>query len=206
MRMTPKEVDGYFQSLSDLKEEYKNDITIYIGLESEYIPELQYKKNELLKDYPLDYEILGQHYINPEYEGRYVGFHNGDGFLKEYVDSIIEGFAVDHFRYLAHPDLPNFNSDDECYYEEYTRLCEFLKEKNIPLEYNLLGFSENRWYPTDSFFKIASSVGNKLIIGCDAHEPSVLSDVVSQRRCYESAKKFGLEIIDFLPGLGDKNE
>ena len=62
MRMTPREVDGYFASLLDLKAEYRDDITIYIGFESEYIPELQYKKDELLKGYPLDYEILGQHF------------------------------------------------------------------------------------------------------------------------------------------------
>ena len=40
MRMSPQMVDDYFQSLTDLKKEYQNDIKIYIGFESEYIPEL----------------------------------------------------------------------------------------------------------------------------------------------------------------------
>lgn len=206
MRMSPAEVDGYFNSLLDLKSEYKNDITIYIGFESEYIPALQHKKDELLKGYPLDYEILGQHYLNPECQGRYVGSYRAEGFLKEYVDSVIEGFNIHNFKYLAHPDLPRFFPEDEEYEREYTRLCEFLKERDIPIEYNLLGFSENRWYPTHSFFELAAKVGNKVIIGCDAHEPKVLSDINMQEKCLLSAKSFGMEIIDFLPGLGDKNE
>jgi len=44
-RMHPSEVDEYFSSLLALKEEYKNDITIYIGFESEYIPELMEKQS-----------------------------------------------------------------------------------------------------------------------------------------------------------------
>lgn len=204
IRMTPNEVDGYFSSLLGLKAEYKKDITIYIGFESEYIPELIRKQDELLKDYPVDYMIMGQHFLTPEYEGRYVGRFKRKGFLKEYVDSVIEGFINKDYRYLAHPDLPTATPADEDYEQEYTRLCEFLKERNIPVEYNLLGFSENRWYPTDSFFKIAAKAGNKLIIGCDAHEPWVLSDTALQQSCIKSAEKYGMEIIDFLPGLGIK--
>lgn len=201
MRMTPREVDGYFASLLDLKAEYRDDITIYIGFESEYIPELQYKKDELLKGYPLDYEILGQHFLNPEYYGRYVGSYRENSFLKEYVDSVIEGMYVGRYRYLAHPDLPAAGACDEERDSEYRRLCEFLKEKDIPVEYNMLGFAEKRWYPTDSFFEIASKVGNKLIIGCDAHDPRALSNHDLQIKCRESAERFGMEIVEYLPGL-----
>ena len=40
IRMTPDELDGYVTSLTALKKEYAADITIYIGLESEYVPEM----------------------------------------------------------------------------------------------------------------------------------------------------------------------
>ena len=60
MRMSPQMVDDYFQSLTDLKKEYQNDIKIYIGFESEYIPELVEAQDKFLADYPVDYMILGR--------------------------------------------------------------------------------------------------------------------------------------------------
>ena len=37
-RMKPELADDYFQTLEDLKKEYKDDITIYSGVEAEYYP------------------------------------------------------------------------------------------------------------------------------------------------------------------------
>ena len=53
-RMEPQELDGYFYALEALRQEYARDITIYIGFESEYIPELMEEQNQLLDGYPVD--------------------------------------------------------------------------------------------------------------------------------------------------------
>lgn len=204
MRMVPKDVDGYFTTLTDLKKEYERDITIYIGFEAEYIPELYDDFKSLVKGYPVDYLIMGQHFLEPETYGRYVGSHGEAGFLTEYVDSVIAGFETGDFKYLAHPDLPRTLPDTEEYYEQYKRLCLYLKAKDIPVEYNMAGFEMRRWYPGDEFFKISADVGNKLIVGCDAHEPRFLSDKQLHEATLESAKKYGMEIVEFLPGLGKK--
>ena len=204
MRMTPKDIDGYFKTLTDLKKEYEKDITVYIGFEAEFIPELNDNFESLIKGYPVDYLILGQHYFEPETYGRYVGSHGEKGFLTEYVDSVIAGLETGKFKYLAHPDLPRTLEDTEEYYEQYKRLCLYLKEKDIPVEYNMLGFDEYRWYPSDAFFEIAAEVGNKLIVGCDAHEPQVLSDRQLHEATYKSAEKYGMEIVEFLNGLGKR--
>lgn len=39
-RMRPEETEGYVNSLLSLREEYRNDITIYIGFEAEYYPNI----------------------------------------------------------------------------------------------------------------------------------------------------------------------
>lgn len=205
MRMTPKDIDGYFSSLSDLKKEYEKDITIYIGFEAEYIPQLYDDFKRSVEGYPVDYLIMGQHYFEPETYGRYVGGHGEPGFLNEYVDSIIAGLETGEFKYLAHPDLPRTPANREEYFEQYKRLCLYLKEKDIPVEFNMLGFDEYRWYPSDEFFKIAASVGNKLVIGCDAHEPHVLSNKQLHEETLKAAKNHGMEIIELLPGLGVKS-
>lgn len=201
-RMIPNELDEYFKTLSDLRDEYKNDIKIYIGFESEYIPELIEKQIELFKNYPVDYMILGEHFTSREPYSTYTGFAtDNEKDLELYVDLTIEGMKTGMYKYVAHPDLLNFTGDEIIYKKHYKRLCEYLKSQNIPVEINLLGLRENRHYPNDKFFEIAKEVGNTAIIGCDAHWPQVLSSLKEQEDCVLYAERFGLEIVDFLPDL-----
>ena len=66
VRMLPSKLDSYFNSLTSLREEYKHDITIYIGFEAEYLPELIPLQDKLFSGYPIDYLILGQHTLTRE--------------------------------------------------------------------------------------------------------------------------------------------
>lgn len=202
IRMTPKETEGYFRSFTDLKKEYASDIKIYIGFEAEYIPELIEAQDKFLADYPVDYMIMGQHFNHIEYEGAYMGVPTADErLLIDYVDHIIEGMESGRYRYLAHPDLLDFTGSDELYQQHFTRLCEYLKSKDIPLEINLLGMSGGRHYPCDRFFSIAHKVGNKVIIGCDAHLPQALCDKEAMDWGRSFAERLGLELLETLPGL-----
>ncbi len=203
-RMSPSEVDGYFSSLISLREEYKNDINIYIGFEGEYIPELMEAQDRLLSDYPLDYMIMGEHFSDPEYSCRHYNSMRepaNDARLTRYVDMVIEGMKSGRYKYLAHPDMPRVVEKNEHFTKEYTRLCTFMKENGFPLEINMLGHATKRNYPCDEFMRIASDVGNKVIIGCDAHEPKYLSDISKQSAVRAYAESFGLEIIDVLDRL-----
>lgn len=202
IRMRPADVDEYFLSLTALKKEYEKDIKIYIGFESEYVPELIEAQDKFLADYPVDYMILGQHSIAPENISRYTGSPTRDeSILKKYVDLVIEGMETERYRYVAHPDLCCFIGNDEIYVKHYTRLCEYLKLKNIPIEINLLGLSQNRHYPSDKFMKIAQKVGNTAIIGFDAHFPEMFNDDYSVERCKKLAEKYSLELVDYIAGL-----
>ncbi len=202
MRVKLTELDDYFYSLTSLKNEYKNDIKIYIGFEAEYIPELIEAQDELLKGYPLDYMIMGEHFIEPENKAVHLnGVNVSDELLKRFVDTVIEGLASGRYKYLAHPDMPRVAEKGEAFVREFTRLCNFMKEKSIPVEVNMLGHATKRNYPCDEFLKIAASVGNKAIIGCDAHTPDYLSDSAKREAVRAYAESFGLEIIETLPGL-----
>lgn len=202
IRMTPQQLDSYFSSLTDLKKEYSSDIKIYIGFESEYIPELMNAQDRLLEAYPVDYMILGEHFIEREPYATYTGLRTTDeAFLKSYVDTVIEGMETGRYKYLAHPDLINFTGSDEAFTKQFTRLCTYLKSKNIPVEINLLGVRDGRHYTSEKFLQIAQAVGNTAIIGCDAHTPEVLSDAAPMEICRQLAEKYKLPLIDYLPGL-----
>lgn len=202
IRMSPNNVDDYFSSLTALKKEYAKDITIYIGFESEYIPELIDEQDKFLANYPVDYMILGQHSIAPENISVYTGsFTRNEGILRKYVDLIIEGMESGRYKYVAHPDLCNFIFDMEIYKKHYTRLCEYLKSKNIPIEINMLGLATERHYPSAEFMEIAQAVGNSAIIGCDAHFPDMLSDDYSMNQCRKLAENYSLKLVDYIPEL-----
>lgn len=201
-RMKPEEVDGYFTSLLDLKKEYEKDIRIYIGFESEYIPELMEAQDRLLADYPLDYMILGQHFIQREPYGAYTGFPTADpDDLIKYVDLVIEGMDSGRYKYVAHPDLINFTGSQELYDEQLSRLCTYLKKRDIPVEINLLGVRDGRHYTSARFLDIAKKCGCSAIIGCDAHTPDALSNSENIEKCKKMAEAAGLPVVETLKGM-----
>ena len=46
---------------------------------------------------------------------------------------------------------------------------------DIPLEVNMYGFSDHRNYPSDKFWSMVPEFGAKVILGCDAHYPELLT-------------------------------
>ncbi len=204
IRMTPQEVDDYFYSLEALKKEYAKDIKIYIGFETEHCPDLLEAQDALLKGYPLDYMILGQHFLGAEYDTIYVGRkHPSEEILKGYVDMVVEGICSGRYLYLAHPDLVNFTGEEELYYRYMKQLCVAAREADIPLEINILGLWEGRQYPAKRFWEIAGETGNKAVIGMDAHSPQQLLNAETVERAAALCAEHGLFLVDGdLPGKG----
>ena len=63
VKMLPQELEGYVDTVLDLKREYRADIEILLGLEAEYLDTLWEPLMRLLEPYPIEYLILGQHYL-----------------------------------------------------------------------------------------------------------------------------------------------
>ncbi len=198
MRMSLDDADGYFSSIESLKKEYKNDIDIYIGLETEYFPEYFEKLIDFLKGYPLDYMILGQHFVPDEATGVGTsGPFTDKKILEMYVQNIIDGLKTGRFMYIAHPDLPVYVGDDRdaALLEAYNRICKAAKEKKIPLEINVLGYMRGKFYPSDSFFKVAAEYDNDVIIGMDVHNPKHFHKHECVEACIRLAERYNLNLI-----------
>ena len=197
IRMSPDQVEDYFSSLESLRKEYAKDIDILIGFEAEYVPELMEGQERLLADYPLDYMILGQHFLGTEPHSTYTGSPSSDEkFLEDYVNLVIEGMNTGKYLYLAHPDVLHFTGDDAIYRKHMTRLCKFLKEKDIPVEINMLGAYQGRHYPSHKFLRIVKEVGNNCIVGIDAHTPEEIMNDEGFRICRELIERYQLPMVD----------
>lgn len=197
IRMHPSEVDDYFSSLESLKKEYEKEIKILIGFEAEYVPELMEAQDTLLSDYPVDYMILGQHFLGTETDSIYTGTPtNDENRLKRYVDLVTGGMETGRYLYLAHPDVIHFTGADDIYEKYMTRLCQYLKKKEIPVEINMLGAFQGRHYPSDRFLRIVKKVGNTCIIGVDAHTPEQLINKNGVNICNEIIEKYQFTLCE----------
>ncbi len=197
-------VKGYISSLKELKDKYKDQIEIHIGLEALYLPgcEEHYKH---LKEIGIEYFILGQHDVFvPTGQRHYI---LGDEVLEEemtqYTDFICQGLDTGLFSYVAHPDLficwtTNITPH---VLEQFRRICIKAKETNTPLEINVGGWfrDSQRTYPSEEFFSIAGEIGNTVIIGLDAHNPCFIFNPDERiDKAYELVKKYNLKLIEFL--------
>lgn len=199
IRMTMGQLDGYIASIQKLKKEYAKDIEIYCGFETEYFPHSHERTMEKLSQYPLDYMILGQHFIGQEIRINYVGrYGQTEETLKAYVDYVIQALDLENFLYVAHPDVIKFETYNAVYEEHMLRLLQELKRRNIPVEINMAGYCDGKHYPFEPFLNLALKNGNHFILGVDAHSPAELLDFESYNTLAAKVEKQGGILLNRL--------
>ena len=189
--------EEYVNTIRALAEKYKDEIHISVGFEMEYYPSCFSGMLNLARNFGADYLILGQHFICEEWPdgiGSRAYTENPDH-IKQYVDNVICGIESGVFTYIAHPDIINFCGDEEIYRREMTRLCLAAKENNIPLEINLHGIKNNRFYPSDRFFAIAGEIGAPVTFGMDVHDAKSILDKDQVYKASLMVKKHKLNYI-----------
>lgn len=206
-----EDLEGYVNSISDLKDQYADKAVIHLGFEAEYFPEFDYYYRELLRTGIVDYLILAQHYrfIDGKF-GLYYGFSKTPEDIKEYADNLIKGMETKLFKYVAHPDL--FMAHYEYGFDETAqtvtrRICEAAKRLNMPLELNMgairfagrkmIGNEYRFLYPYPPFWKMVKEYGVKVMIGIDAHDPADFLDPRIQY-LFDIVNELGLSHIDRL--------
>lgn len=204
IRMELNEFQDYKESVLSLKEKYKDQIEILFGMEVEYFPDYMNWMKKFIVQEDLDYIILANHFYQSEETGIYYG-HCDKEFVDSYFDQCIEGMKTGIYSYLAHPELImrneylSWNKEIE---DRFTEVCLTAKEFDLPLEYNVLGLQYNlkyhcECYPHHNFWQLAKEIGNKVIIGMDAHQPSDLSEEL-YNRAYKNLRVLGIEPIQSI--------
>ena len=210
-----EQFEDYVNSINALKEKYKGQIEIHLGFEAEYYhDELDYYR-DLLSSGKIEYLILGQHCFYDK-----QGFHwyysevNPIGYVKRYLMDAIDGLRSGLFSYMCHPDLFSHwygDPDNPEIAPLFEELCLTAKEMDIPLEINM---GPSRYmgkpnlpkadrahsqpnYPYPPFWKYAEKVGNKAIIGVDAHAPEHF-DVSDYAWAKSYLDAYGLEEVTRL--------
>ncbi|MBR1622961.1 MAG: histidinol-phosphatase [Pseudobutyrivibrio sp.] len=197
IRMKMHEAEDYTNTLVKLRDEYRNDIKIFIGYEVEYSHKYFDKLIHHISQFPVDYIIQGQHFVPDEVSGFYAGAMTDDeSRLIDYAELTIEGMSTGLFSYLAHPDLINYVGPDDVFQMHMRPVIQTAIEMNIPLEVNMLGFATGRNYPCDRFFSLASMMGASFVLGCDAHNPVDVRQPNTNLELMAFLKQHGIEYGD----------
>lgn len=207
MRMRYDELDGYLNTLRDLREKYKDQIRIMIGLECEAFPEFYPWLEEIREKEQIDYFLLGNHYdtTDENSSGDYFGRCHTPDIMRRYMETTIAGMESGLFLYLCHPDLPlhRYPIFDSAAEEMCRNICETAKRLDMPLEYNLLGMKRNPrsrelgciGYTSDEFWRIAAEYGNVAVIGADAHTPDEVDCAQLYYQAHNYLHELGIEVI-----------
>jgi len=176
-RMTMDEFPFYLSECRRLQKEFPQ-ISIKIGLETDFIPGAEAIVQNIIRQHPFDY-ILGSIHFLGEW-----GFDNPVFFTKwqeSSVDEIYKEYfrtlemAIDSALYdiIAHPDLVkvfgHFPSFDLLPY--YDRVCQKLQRQGMCLEVNTSGLRKavREIYPAKAFLEKAFEYNVPLTLGSDAH-------------------------------------
>jgi len=200
IRMRPEELEDYCDTVLQLRKKYADRIQIPLGLEAEYYPAFFPRLLEFLRDSPVEYLLLGQHY-----SGNGIGEHyNGAPFtdesiLKTYCHQTAEAMSTGVFTYFAHPDLIHYRGDPGTYAHHMRLICREAKSCGIPLEINLLGILEKRHYPVRLFWELAAEEGCPVVLGVDAHDSRQLLAASAEEEALEMIRQMGLTLLDQVP-------
>lgn len=214
IRMLPDELDGYVQTLTDLKAKYADRIHLHIGLEVEYFPAYLDWLTEESQRLGIEYWILGCHYDTTD-ENRgsddflCFAYPRSGANIRRYAEQVEKALETGKYLYLAHPDLMlnhynHFGPEEEA---ACRVICAAAARRNIPLEYNLAGLESHRrndgtiGYTTNLFWEIAAEYPINAIIGCDAHAPEELDVAGLMREKQAYLRNLGISVLDRLPGL-----
>ena len=197
-RMRMDELEDYVTTILKLRDEYRDDIDIHLGLEVEYFPPHFEVLHKEISNYPIEYLLLAQHFLGDGHNSfPFCGGATTDpSILKQYCAQVKEAMHLGCFTYLAHPDFINFTGDSQIYDTEMRALCQEAKALRLPLEINFLGIGENRHYPNDALWKIAGEVGCDVVLGLDAHKPEAFDFEESLAKAHKIIERHRLHLLD----------
>ena len=189
-----KGIEKYFERLQVLKEKYKNDLKINIGLEVDYIEDYEEETKKILNKYIhlLDEGILSVHFI--KYNGKHYCLDVIEGFQELFKDikdlnkiydiyfetiikSINSKIGKDKIKRIGHPTLVRiFNKKYPLKYENWhliNKMIKAIKDNDYEVDVNTAGLRKpfcGELYPYNEILKVILESNIKCVYGSDSHQ------------------------------------
>lgn len=181
----------YIRELENLREKYKNDIEVYIGLETDYYSGY---KQDIKEKLPLDYIIGSVHLIKHELTGEYYSIDSSPeiteegirvfggikNYIKKYYETLLKMVSEQKPDIIGHIDLVKkfnsdnkyFNENDLWYIEIINETLEKIKDTSSIIEINT-GAMSRGWtdfpYPSQFILKLILEKNIPVTLNSDVH-------------------------------------
>ena len=194
------DIDNYRKKLNELREKYKDKITIKTGVEIGLQPHLLERYNQLLNKEKFDFIICSMHTTNKQdlHSGDFFNDRTPEAAYQLYYDELL--YCVKNFEQysvLGHLDLvkryKSLNTDKD-FHEIIREIFNIIIPQGKGIELNASGFAYGLGgaMPSKDIVELYHDCGGEFVtIGSDAHEPEHV------------AHRFS-EIIDTLIDVGIK--
>lgn len=191
MAMPMEELPRYVEECLALKEKYKGQIDIRVGLEGDYIEGWETQIERIVKAYPWDYVIGSVHFLG---EWDITDFRQTAGWegknklavYEQYYDAVKKAAATGFYDYIGHIDVIKrfgFVPDEDVTHLENAAL-EAVKKHGLAIELNASGLRmpAKEMFPSRRMLEYALQLGIPLTIGSDAHQPERLGQYLEEAR------------------------
>jgi len=193
VRMDESELDDYVNDILRLRERYRADIPVRLGIELDYLDALEDYNARLLERYPWDYVIGSVHYLDSEARvPSWPRHYQGDvgALYATYFGQVRKLARSGLCDIIAHFDVAKRCGTSHGPREAAT-ITETLTEiarAGISMEINTSGYrhsdlAEREPYPSLPVVKQALALGIPLTVNSDAHTPDHVAtkfDVVEE--------------------------
>jgi histidinol-phosphatase (PHP family) len=196
-RMSESDLDIYIKDALELKELYKNQIKILVGLEVDYHPNNHDYISNMVKDLPLDFCSGAIHFLSPNERNISVWDYelfDSSYYIDLYFDLLKSTVNSKLFSHIVHPDIIlRSGIKFSKLIGRIEKLLIIMREAHVGYEINCSGIDKRTFdprlgvkgstygsYPCLEFVNMAMEANVPLIIGSDAHSVELLGANIPQ--------------------------
>ena len=179
-RMSLDELETYIEQINVVKRKYRKDITILIGIESDYMEGYEGYLENFFNSFPFDLVIMSIHFIKKWTDGQWVfNYEYTRRTLKQkyrdYFNTMLKGIKtglfdiVGHFDLVKRPGFPVLNYSRK----EVTEVLEAVRKAGMSIELNTSGIRRpiNDLYPSLEILELIIEQKIPIVFSSDAHQP-----------------------------------
>ncbi|MCG7385987.1 histidinol-phosphatase HisJ [Paenibacillus sp. ACRRY] len=189
MAMPMEELPRYVEECFSLKERYRGQIDVRVGLEGDYIEGWESEIRSIIERYPWDYIIGSVHFLGEWDITDFRQTHHWEGkdildVYRQYYDAVSKAAATGMYDIMGHTDVikrfgftPSPEQTEERIALEDAAL-QAIAKSGCAMELNASGLSKPcaEMFPSRRMLTEAINLGIPLTLGSDAHDPLKLGE------------------------------
>lgn len=189
--MAKSDFKAYVDEVLQLKEKYKGQIEVLLGVESDFFPEHAEVYRQVYDQYPFDYIIGSVHQsggVSIFNKNRWKGLSEAEHVRHKemYYDLIQQSARSGMFQILGHIDAMKgfYPAFSDIKTEAVEKTLQIIGKADVAIEINTSGKTKTvgGWYPSDLILEMALRYNVQVTFGSDAHVPERIGDEFEEVR------------------------